>query len=422
MDTVQQATGPAGIYGRPVSTWVQHRVLGVDAARGAALLGMMAVHIVPAVTPDGEVSLAFRLAAGRSSALFAVLAGVGLALLTRWTPTTTARRRVHDRVAVATRALLLVAIGLALGMLDSGVAVILVYYGVLFVLTLPFLGLSSRALAACSAGIAIVVPVLSHLLRPSLPPASYAVPTLDFFDRSLWAALSELTLTGYYPALPWLAYLLAGLAIGKLPLRSPRVARGLLGGGLALTIASTLTSHVLVSRLGGLSALEGQHPEVLGQPLSTALSAGLLGTTPTGSWWWLTVATPHTATPFDLAATIGSSMAVLGLFLLVLSRPRLWASPLVAVGAMSLTLYSLHVVLLDDWLPPSLPHAYWWHVLVATTVAMAWRRFVGQGPLEFLTQRAARGVSTLLVPLHAADRGGSDPRHQAGPAGPVVLR
>jgi hypothetical protein len=371
----------------------------VDAARGVALLGMMAVHILPPVTANGQVSLAFLLAAGRSSALFAVLAGVGLALLTRWTPATSLRRRTHDRAAVATRAALLIGIGLFLGTVDSGVAVILVYYGVLFVLTLPFLGLSARTLAAWSAGTIVVAPVLSHLLRASLPPPSYEVPTLEFFDRSLWAAFSELTVTGYYPALPWMAYVFAGLAIGKMRLRSPAVGWRLLGGGLALASIASATSWLLLNRLGGMDALREQSAELYGRPLETTLRVGLFGTTPTGSPWWLAVATPHTATPFDLAATIGASMAVLGFFLLVLKSPRLWATPLVAVGGMTLSLYSLHVVLLEDWLARTMEHAYWWHVLVVTVAAVLWRRYIGQGPLEFLTQKAARSVSTLLVPL-----------------------
>lgn len=380
-------------------SWPRHRVLGVDAARGVALLGMLSVHIVAPVDAAGEVSLAFMVAAGRSSALFAVLAGVGLALLTRWTPETKRRRRTHDRVAVATRAALIVAIGLFLGTFDSGVAVILVYYGAFFVLTLPFLGLSSRALATWSAATVLLAPVLSHLLRPYLPAASYAVPTLDFFDRSWWAALTELTLTGYYPALPWMAYLFAGLAIGKLPLRSPAVARQLLVGGAVLAAGSWAASWLLLNRLGGLDALRSQASELFGQPLETALSVGLFGTTPTGSWWWLSVSAPHTATPFDLGTTIGSSMAVLGLWLLVLRGPRLWAQPLVAVGGMTLTLYSLHVMLLEDWLPRTMANAYLWHVLVVTVAAVLWRRYVGQGPLEYVTQKTARGVSTLLVPL-----------------------
>lgn len=48
------------------------RLLGLDAARGVALLGMMAVHALLLVDDDGNPTTAFTLAAGRSAALFAV--------------------------------------------------------------------------------------------------------------------------------------------------------------------------------------------------------------------------------------------------------------------------------------------------------------------------------------------------------------
>lgn len=385
-------------YRRRVSTWSSHRVLGVDAARGIALLGMMAVHIVPPLDADGEVSLAFQLAAGRSSALFALLAGVGLALLTRWVPTTTARQRARDRVAVLVRAMLLGVIGLALAIPDSGVAVILVYYAVMFALAVPFLGLRPRALAAWSVGVALVVPAVLHLVRPALPSPSYASPGSDFLERGWWTAATELTITGIYPALPWMAYLLAGLAVGKLDLRSPMVARRLLVGGAALALGAHMLSRLLLSRGGGLAALRESEPSQLGRPVEEALDVGLFGTTPTGSWWWLAVDAPHSSTPLDLAATTGSSLAVLGVCLLVVTLPRWWARPFIATGGMALTLYSLHVVLLGTLLPRSLDHAYLWHVAVIVAAAMVWRRFVGQGPLELVTQQVSRRVSYVLVP------------------------
>ena len=53
------------------------RLLGVDAARALALIGMMSVHLLPSTDPDGTISTAYLISAGRASALFAVLAGVG---------------------------------------------------------------------------------------------------------------------------------------------------------------------------------------------------------------------------------------------------------------------------------------------------------------------------------------------------------
>ena len=97
------------------------------------------------------------------------------------------------------------------------------------------------------------------------------------------------------------------------------------------------------------------------------------------------------------AATIGSAMAALGLCLLLVPRRRWWAAPFIAVGGMSLTVYTVHVLLLDGVLPRTMEHAYLWHVLVLTTGALVWRRLVGQGPLEWVTQKVARAVARLVV-------------------------
>ncbi len=386
-----------------MTAWQQHRLVAVDAARGVALLGMMAVHVVPPLTAAGSVSPAYVVAAGRSAALFAVLAGVGLALLSGGPRPRTGRGLQRTRVAVLVRAGVLVAVGLVLGTFDSGVAVILVYYGLMFVLVVPVLGLGARPLAWLAVAVAAVVPVLSHLVRPALPAPTYLVPSPEMLEQG-WAALAELALTGYYPALPWMAYLLAGLAVGRLVLTDPQVARRLLVGGLALAVGARVASSVLLGALGGLDALRAEAPEVFGLPVDVALRVGLFGTTPPGTAWWLAVSSPHTATPLDLATTIGSSLAVLGLLLLVLPRERWWAAPLVAVGGMPLSLYTLHVLLLSGPLPGGSGGAYVAHVLVAVAVAVPWRRFVGQGPMEYVTQGVARAVSGAVVPERRGTR------------------
>ena len=54
------------------------RLVGLDIARCLALLGMIATHALPTATAAGEATAVHQLVAGRSSALFAVLAGVEL--------------------------------------------------------------------------------------------------------------------------------------------------------------------------------------------------------------------------------------------------------------------------------------------------------------------------------------------------------
>ena len=57
------------------------RLVGLDVARCLALLGMVATHVLDERSPDGTLTRTSWLVDGRASALFAVLAGVSLALM-----------------------------------------------------------------------------------------------------------------------------------------------------------------------------------------------------------------------------------------------------------------------------------------------------------------------------------------------------
>jgi hypothetical protein len=64
--------------------------------------------------------------------------------------------------------------------------------------------------------------------------------------------------------------------------------------------------------------------------------------------------------------------------------------------------------MLDGVLPVTMEHALLWHVVVLTGAAMVWRRLVGQGPLEWVTQTVSRSLARLVVPGQP-----SDPRAQS---------
>nr|WP_281352360.1 heparan-alpha-glucosaminide N-acetyltransferase domain-containing protein [Phytoactinopolyspora alkaliphila] len=373
-------------------------MVGVDAARGLALFGMIAVHVTPSVGADGGSTAAHLVASGRASALFAVLAGVGLALASGGStePRGTAPRQA--RAATAVRAGFLVVVGLAIGLPDSGVAVILVYYGVLFLAAIPFLGLRAPALFALAGFWALTAPVLSHVLRlQGLPRTSGNVTTESLADPVglFW----QLTVTGYYPVLPWLAYVLAGLALGRLTLASTSVAARIFAGGAALAVGTYVLSWVLL-RQGVMDRLTeagtGGHPT--SRPFTDGvLNTSFYGTTPTTTAWWLTVASPHTATPFDMLHTIGTAAAVLGLTLLLASRFSGLLSPLAAVGSMTFTLYSVHVLLLATAIPGNVEYAAGLHMAVALAIAVPWRRYAGRGPLEAVTASAVRSMRKLTA-------------------------
>ena len=123
------------------------RLIGLDVARCLALLGMVATHVLDERTAGGDLTTAQWLAGGRASALFAVLAGVSLALMTR--EPLRGRPLAFRTAGIATRALLIGLLGLLLGGLETGIAIILTYYAVLFVLGVSDAGAASNREWAC---------------------------------------------------------------------------------------------------------------------------------------------------------------------------------------------------------------------------------------------------------------------------------
>lgn len=410
MSSAHAAAGPATSLRRP-------RVAGVDIARGVALLGMMSVHILPELDARGDLTAPFVLFAGRASALFAVLAGVGLALVTGGDrPRTSPWRAVL--AGVLTRAVLVLGLGLVLGELSPPVAVILTNYGLLFVVGVAVLRLRPAPLLVLAACWVVATPLLSHALRGAMPTGPGQQPSLTLLVTAPVTLLRQVLVTGYYPVLTWAAYLFVGVAVGRLALGTTRTAARLLGAGVVLAVAARVVSDLLL-RAGGLAALQaagtagapgGPVPGGSGsEAVSRLQELGRYGVTPTTSWWWQAVATPHTGTPFDLATTIGSALAVTGAALLlsqVLTGRRVLGAPLAllaATGSMTLTLYTVHVLALVAGVGPSDRELLLLaHVVIAVVVATAVRATGRRGPLEAGVARAAADARAAVTPASAS--------------------
>lgn len=372
------------------------RVVGVDVARCLALLGMMATHVLPSFH-GARVPWPQQLAGGRASALFAVLAGVSLALVSGRERPPHGRLRVAASVRILVRALLIGALGLTLGLLPTHIAVILGYYAVLFLLGLPFLGWSARVLAVAAAAWAVVLPVVSMVVRPHLPPRVGGSPTPgDLLDPGRLAA--DLLFTGYYPAAVWVAYLLAGLAVGRSSLRRPQTEATMAGLGAALVVGAALISRALLARPGAQDALRADFPYGVTDPAmqDAFLVHGLSGSTPTGTWWWLAVDTPHSGTPLDLARTLGSALLVIGVCLLVTrAGTRLWAAAFGA-GAMTLSLYTMHVLVMAEGYWPHLERDYTEQVILVLGTGAVFALLGLRGPLEWLVGETARAAGAIV--------------------------
>lgn len=376
------------------------RLVGLDAARGLALVAIMCVHILPmSYAATGRPTVTWILFPGDSPALFALLAGTGLALTSGGRRPYRGRGMAAARVGIVVRALLLLVLGLLVGHLmppEPPAYNILIYFAVLFLLILPFLGLGPRALFLGAAVALVAGPLLRHLVGDALPEFSSYNPTFVTVATEPVAVLAQLLLTGTYPALPYLAYLLAGVAIGRLDLRRRDVQVRLVVVGAALAVTAKLVSRQLLYAGDVYTGLLFSDPDLTAAELESLLTYGPEGTLPTTSPWWLVLTTPDVNTPFSVAWSLGVSLAVIGTCLLLARRHAAWLLPLAAVGAMTLTLYTAHLVFLSFEVFYTAP-ALW---LIASLVlsvlfALAWQRAFGTGPLE-------RAMNAVVRPVRRA--------------------
>ncbi|MDO5743065.1 MAG: heparan-alpha-glucosaminide N-acetyltransferase domain-containing protein [Micrococcaceae bacterium] len=353
----------AGARSAPgAGTGIGTRIAGVDAARGLALLGMVAVHILPLALATGagetEPTWAAGLFAGRSSALFVLLAGVGLALLSGGRSRLGGARLAQVRRAVAVRAVLVFVLGLGLGMLESGVAVILVHYGLLFLFAIPFLGARARTLGFWAAGWLLLSPLAFYLLRPwlggSMDPYRLGASPLPQDLATPKVFLADVFVTGYYPLVIWFGFILAGLCVGRLALGRPPVALALAVGGAALAVGAKLLSGWLLASPGALDSLVLATGATSGE-LRTGLVTGQGLDGAMESRWFLGISAPHSGAPLDVLHVTGCALAVLGAAqLLCMALTALFSKagemllwPLTGAGAATLTLYAGHLVALD---------------------------------------------------------------------------
>ncbi|WP_228004253.1 DUF418 domain-containing protein [Amycolatopsis sp. YIM 10] len=390
------------------------RLVGVDLARALAVFGMYAVHLGPAPTAvSGFGGWLLGLAEGRASALFATLAGFSLMLIAgRLEPKTgLAGRQARARIVI--RAVILFAMGTVLAMTDAGTVVILAYYGVYFLLALPLLRLRARTLAIIAAVLAVVTPLakfgLSALVSGSIEDT---IKAYDPLKRLNDVGVLDILLTGLYPAITWMTFVVAGMALGRLDLGSGAVRRRLAAVGAALIAFGYGLPWLLAKFFDGLrEAAEqpwGRGAEKAGSASVEAMAEGgkfMAEGGPKGmdgSGWGLLLARPHSSSTFDLIGSVGIAIiVVVGATVLLtrLSWLRRLLTPVIAVGTMSLTLYVGHFLVGEQigalgkgQGAGNSATVLFGFIIGATVFAWLWSRFFRRGPLEYLLHLATKAA------------------------------
>lgn len=406
----------------PPASRTRVRYIGVDLARFLAIVGMMATHLIavnamnPAVSSfeQGAAQLAQTLTSGIAAPLFAVLGGLSAVFATR---RLLGEGRIGAAIAaVAIRGGILVLVGLLLGLIVSPIVVVLAYYGVAMLLVAPLVAAPSWVLAAVAVVLGAAGGPLNALARDALGVVNEGGSvTFEPLIADPVGSLRALLLTGEYPAVTWVVYLLAGVLVARFLLSA--TARGALGraagmlaaAGAAVAVAAQLASNHVLARLADFGFVEvpGVDPEMM----RTLLTSPTFGAPSSPELWAQLLATPHSGSPMDLLRTIGIACAVIGLLVLLCdARPGARTGRALEVlrcaGAAPLTVYAAHVAVTGWVLGPVVenPSLFvdglpWWTVgtgafllqlagvLAIGAVLAATRR---RGPLEALVSGTVR--------------------------------
>ncbi len=330
------------------------RLKALDAARYLAFCGMVLVNfrIAAGVEPGRDWASALVDALeGRAAALFVVLAGVGIGL-----------SQISASLLLRRAAFLF-----GLGLINMTVfdADILHFYALYFVVGVAFLTATTRGLWLGALGI-VALSVLAMLGFDYDRGWDWA--TLTYTD--LWTLpgfLRNALFNGWHPVLPWAAFLLIGMAIGRTQLQTLCIQHRLIIWGFAAAVLALFPQMLI------------HEPELMAWLGTESIPPG----------------------PFYVMAGAGTACLIIGLSLKlwpVIERAKL-APALVAPGKQSLTLYMAHILigmgildevgLLDGSLTAPQIVGYALLFCAASSLfALMWFRRFKRGPLEALMRWA----------------------------------
>lgn len=401
----------------PASVDGSARIVAVDLARFLAIVGMIAAHLMLGEGPGWTVEAT----SGFPSTLFAMIGGVSAILSTR--RYSAEGQHLAAAFSLAGRGLVVALLGVLLGLAPGYVIVVLVYFGATLIVASLFVRMPPLALFATAGITAAAGPFVNLAIRDGVAVGSPG--ELSFGSPLQFVA--SIGFTGTYPVITWLVYVLVGMAVGKLVLGATpertRFAIRLTIVGAAMTAAAS--SADVLSRDFVLRQLVNGIPMPPEQAVELVDGEGFGGPVAAG-WAAVVNATAHTGSVGDIVRTLGASLAILGILLLVtrrLASPMPWLlRPLARAGGAPLTVYTLHVIATfimlgalttadstdsNEW--------PWWfsgpgilalHVAGVIAVGIVLTALGRRGPLETLTTAVARRFARLGVWLAAKSRVG----------------
>lgn len=226
---------------------MRNRIQGYDLARAFAIFGMVIVNfkiVMNATTGSHYLLGVASLLEGRAAAIFVILAGVGVSLLTKKARESNNQIQINShRKSLLKRSLLLIVIGLAYSPIWP--ADILHFYGFYIIIGAILLTASNRTLLTFS-GLFIVGFVF--LLGLFDYESGWNWKTYEYLDFwSIEGMVRHMFYNGFHPVFPWAAFLLIGMWLGRQNVLEKAVRNRLLIGSLILLAGTEFSSHLLIN-------------------------------------------------------------------------------------------------------------------------------------------------------------------------------
>lgn len=194
---------------------MKQRVMGFDVARALAIFGMVIVNFKIALNAETGTALLQQFAGlfeGRASALFVILAGIGIAFLTRKALTSRASLDIQQtRHNLLKRGALLIVIGLAFTPIWE--ADILHFYGFYFLIAALLFPLHNKHLISFAIGFVLAFPVLMMLFDYDQGWHWKTYTYIDFWTFE--GMFRHVFFNGFHPVFPWCGYLIFGMWLGR---------------------------------------------------------------------------------------------------------------------------------------------------------------------------------------------------------------
>jgi uncharacterized membrane protein YeiB len=367
---------PAGLIPGPVNL-VSTRVAGYDLARAIAFLGMVFVNFRYLMNTDDYGSLwllwlADRLD-GRPAVTFVILAGIGISLLRN---SRLKANSLHQSAWLYLTIFKRAAFFFLIGLLFSCVwhADILHFYGIYFAVAVLLVNASDRTIFILTGAVLVGSIFLAMLFN------FLTLPTVDsVWDPAYWTKegiLVDLFVNGCYPVFPWIVYFLLGIWLGRQNLSDTKVQKKIF-----LIAAQTIVICEIVAFL--LDFLFN-------------FSDSIFTTSPMLIFFYHALDT----SPFSLSILSVFSASGTALVIIILSMKLAkkagyskWLKPFHATAQMSLTLYIVHIGIIQLFLlisgrgamETSLEEAWIWAIffcLILIIFATYWVNHFGRGPME----------------------------------------